>query len=181
MRIVAFDLSLRATGWAEIHDGLISWGVLESKLRDLPRMDWLYQQISERARLADLVVMEDFAPASHGRGQHEIGGLHYLVRRYVWKAGIPWAIISPNQVKKFVCGSGGSPKNPVLKEHILREVYKRWGHEPQDNNEADAIGLLYIGRGLVGEWQPTTKPQMEVLAEVRRRNAAELEKVSAAA
>lgn len=175
MRIVAFDLSLAAVGWCTA-DAFMEQGTLRTKLVDIARLDWLRSAVSDMARSADLVLIEDFSFGSKGRAVYQIGGLQFMVRHYLWKSGIPYCLVAPSQLKKFATGKGNADKSIVI-----REVFARWGVSIDDDNAADAYVLAMIGRGLVGEWQPTTKPQMEVLAEVRRRNAAELEKVGAAA
>ena len=63
---------------------------------------------------------------------------------------------------------------------MIREIYRRFkDHEGfavdvSNDNEADAIGLLFIGRALRGDRQCENNPQREVVAKLRKgMNAAE--------
>ena len=66
-----------------------------------------------------------------------------LVRTLLWETDFPFIVISPKQLKKFVTSNGNAPK-----DLILRDVYKRWGVEAKDNNQADACGLAYMAEGI---------------------------------
>jgi Holliday junction resolvasome RuvABC endonuclease subunit len=169
LRVVAFDLSLSATGWA-CSDQFVEWGVFTPpNMRDIQRIDWISRQCVEWARAASLVVMEDFAYSQNAQGAREIAGVAYMVRHFLWKHDIPYVVVGTSSLKKFVVGHGGSSKNPVAKSAIVKEVFKRWNHDTFDDNAADAIGLLYVGRALIGDWTPTIEPQREVIAALAKK------------
>ncbi|HUV67023.1 MAG TPA: hypothetical protein VMW24_24260, partial [Sedimentisphaerales bacterium] len=72
--------------------------------------------------------------------------------------------------KKFVAGKGNADKDLMLKE-----VLKRFALDLDNHNVADAVGLLYIGLALIGNWQPTTDQQRAVVTAVRNSNRTLLE------
>lgn len=89
----------------------------------------------------DIVSIEGF---SYGSAQyaHQMGYLGYKIREYFaryWK-GVPVIEPSPTQVKKFATGKGKGDKDIIIKE-----VYKRWGYDTNNNNLADAYVLARIG------------------------------------
>jgi len=149
----------------------MEWGVFNPppKMRDVERIDWIAGQCAEWARLAGLVVMEDFAFAASNSFAREIAGLTYLFRHWLWKHEKPYVLVAPQSLKKFIVGRGSTPKNPIPKSCIVKEILKRFGHDTFDDNSADAIGLAYIGRALVGEWEPTTDAQREVVAMLAKK------------
>ena len=53
---------------------------------------------------------------------------------------------------------------------MLKFIATRFGHDVNDNNIADAIGLGYVGMALVGDWSPTMEAQSSVLATIRKNN-----------
>jgi crossover junction endodeoxyribonuclease RuvC len=165
-RILGLDLSLTATGWCNAGDWLLEWGVHQTKkLRGMERLAMLQNAIQEQARLADLVIIEDFAFGAKGQAVYEIAGLGYLVRYWLWKNQKPFIVVAPTQLKKFACGKGNADK-----QVILREVFRRWGHVIDDDNAADAFILSQIGMSLVGEWNPQTAEQKAIVADLREAN-----------
>lgn len=65
----------------------------------------------------------------------EVQGLiRFVFRNY------PIYEIAPTTLKKFVLGTGRGNKNLILKE-----VYRKWGIDFNDDNEADAYALARMG------------------------------------
>ena len=75
-------------------------------------------------------------------------------------------LVTPSQLKKFVTGKGNADKNVVMKE-----VYKRFHIDTDDDNTADAVVLGHIGLALTGAYQTTTQEQKATLADIRKRHA----------
>jgi Holliday junction resolvasome RuvABC endonuclease subunit len=166
MRILALDLSLSGTGWA-IWNGTLMYGTLSPKLTSFARLDAIRRMCIEMAEGADLVVMEDLAFSRNMGGTAERHGLAYIIRLALWRPKIPFVLVAPTSLKKFVTGKGNAEKNIVI-----REVYRRFkDHEGfavdvKNDNEADSVGLLFIGRALLGDWTPQNQAQIEVLKKV---------------
>lgn len=75
--------------------------------------------------------------------------------------------VAPAQLKKFILGKGVGKK-----EQVMMQVFKRWGYEAPTNNLADAYVLAQMAAAIC-KLPPValTKPQVEVLAAVRAKNA----------
>ncbi len=161
--VVGVDLSLTATGLAiQFTDGTIHRTISAPKLAGMERLDCLAEQIDGKIALGDLVIFEDLAFSMNNAYAKENAGLAYLIRWRLWKRGIPYLLVTASSLKKFVTGAGNAEKSL-----LLREVYKRWGVDAANDNEADAVGLLYIGLAYTGQWEPTTEAQREVLEVLR--------------
>jgi crossover junction endodeoxyribonuclease RuvC len=102
--------------------------------------------------------MEDFSFGSSCAFAREIAGATYMVRHWLWKHDIPYVLVAPTTLKKFATGKGNADKALIIKA-----VFQRWAHDVDNNNSADAVVLNYIGRAIVGDWQPTTDQQREVI------------------
>lgn len=114
-----------------------------------------------------LVVCEDFSFASAMPGTRAIGMVTGLIRYWLWKNRIPFALVSPMSLKKFICGHASTKTQKVSKEIVIRELYARFGHSVDDNNAADAVGLAYIGGALKGIWNPQNEAQRDVLKKLK--------------
>lgn len=114
-----------------------------------------------------LIVIEGFSYGSKGRGVFDIAYLGYRIReeleRYRTEDDIPWLEVSPSQLKQFATGKGNANK-----EIVLQQVYKRWGVELTDNNQADAYVLAQIGRAYLGEVDGLTDFQQKVIRALRK-------------
>lgn len=164
--VVGLDLSLTATGWFLLIEGNpIKTGVLRTPLTGIERIDWIAKRVVNLIGVLvpeqTIVVIEGYSFASTGNVVYEIGGLGTMVRHALWSRKIPYIECSPNSLKKFATGSGDSKK--VKKEHVIREVWRRWNFEASDNNEADAYVLGRIGMCMLDLDEPTTDYQRAVL------------------
>jgi Holliday junction resolvasome RuvABC endonuclease subunit len=172
MRVVGIDQSY--TGFGYSVDGV-------AKKRSFPAgryqndthrlsgiRDWFTQWLTLHHNSAgvDLVVMEGYANAAKF-GREVAGELGGVVKLAVWDVLLHEPlIVPPTSLKKFVSGSGGAKKNTML-----LHVYRKWGQEFSDDNQADAFalemfGLAYIdiGRGTGGYH----KYEIEAIEAVRK-------------
>lgn len=146
MRVVGIDQSY--TGFGFSVDG-------ESKKRAFPASkfdsdvhrlasirQWLtgWLVLQQNREEIDFVVMEGYANgAKFGRElAGELGGVVKLVVLDTIKQ-TP-LIVPPTSLKKFVTGKGNAKKN-----EMLLGVYKQWGVEFSDDNQADAYALEKFG------------------------------------
>lgn len=175
MTITGLDLSLRATGWCRLGGGLdpqdpATFGTISPPkgMTGLPRLVWLSDKIGGvadqllRSRHC-FAVIEGFSFGSRGKAVYEIAGLGYLVRYELYRRGMPFVVVPPAMLKKFVCGKGTAQKSLMI-----REVYRRWSIEVKDDNEADAVGLAHLGAALLGHLTGMTAFQSEVLTRLRK-------------
>jgi Holliday junction resolvasome RuvABC endonuclease subunit len=146
MRILALDLSLSATGWADAAGA----GVLRPPKdhdRGMKRLVWIRDQVLEFAAnteqlhvgsaSADLVVIEGYAfGAKNQAGVHAIGELGGIVRVALFEFGVPVVEIPPASLKLFATGKGNAPKDEVLAAAI-----RQLGYDGHDHNLADALWL----------------------------------------
>ena len=169
LNLAAFDLSLTGTGVAISNGSVSTVSTLKppKTAKDgMPRLHWILDQLKQTVIIVTpkLVVMEDLAFAAHDR-EHQRAGLAYLVRYFLWSAKIPYILVAPTSLKKFVTGSGKAEKSMML-----MDVYKRWGIEAKNDNEADAYALLRIGIVLTGQAKIETRAQKETLATISKNN-----------
>lgn len=123
--------------------------------------NWLSEQLHLIHDGIDLVVMEGYANAAKF-GREMAGELGWAVKRSVVEVADQYPlIVPPTSLKKFVTGKGNSGKN-----EMLLGVYKRWGVEFANDNQADAFALEKFGRAYL---DPTGQPKyaLEAISKVR--------------
>lgn len=124
--------------------------------RTTRRTDTVYQRLSLircyvgriiNSFPARLVLVEGYA-YNKMQNRELMGEVGHAVRDIMWRnpqtAG-PTVDVAPTQLKKYI--SGQSKKVP--KEKIILNVYKQYGIDPDDNDEADAIVLAAMGHDLL--------------------------------
>ena len=176
--IAGLDLSLTGTGYTVMRSNgeILGRGVIKSKpqgklpLDEIKRINGIVVEIRDRLTKSlpvssvndvklDLVVIEGLAFMAKGTSLVQLGGLNYLLRMDFLHAQVPFVIVAPSSLKKFVTGSGKGDK-----ELIMMTIFKKYGFEAKDNNEADSFALAAIGASLLGyPLVKTLKPQEEVL------------------
>lgn len=142
MNVLGVDLSITATGIANT-DGFLE--TLKTKKRGPEFLDWISQEVGERSKSADIVVLEGYSYGSKGRSIFQIGEMGGIVRWKLWKMGIPFVEIAPSTLKKYATGKGNSGKDLVIVESV-----KRLDITPKDNNQADAAWLRAMGLDWAG-------------------------------
>jgi len=81
-----------------------------------------------------------FEEVRHHRGvdaSHVYGGFLGHLTAWCEQYHIPYQGVSVGTIKKFATGNGGANKKAVC------DAVKAKGHQPADDNEADALALLY--------------------------------------
>lgn len=167
-RFIGLDLSLTGTGVAlsraDAHSSNISTGLLKgAALRSVERLHWYREKIVENWIKAaptetTIVAMEGYSFGSRNSQAHSLGELGGVIRLALASRGVPIILVPPGTLKKFVTGKG-----TATKPEMAVGLFKRWGIEKSDDNEADAAALALYARCVCGIDEPTTKEQREAL------------------
>ena len=141
--ILAIDPATQL-GWAKwdgkkIKSGTISF---ENKQFDGAGMRYLKFQtwLSEQLTGVSLVAYEAVMQHSSVYASHIYGGWLCVIQSKCEDLGIPYTGVPVGTVKKFWTGSGSATKKDMIKSARDR------GHNPKDDNEADALAILYYAR-----------------------------------
>ena len=160
---VGLDMSLSSTGFCIKRGEEITIETIKTTPRtcnnDLDRLEHIVNEIM--ARIPDdvrLICIEDYyVPQSRAQFGAAINlvSLGTLMRIALYNNGYPFYLPTASQLKKFATGKGNVQKNIVL-----REVYKRWGVDAKDDNQADACTLAYMAESIL--LQDDTLPKFQV-------------------
>ena len=93
----------------------------------------------------DIIFIEDYGFSFKGTAITlvEIGT---MIRYNLWVNDFNYEVVTPTSLKKFVTGKGNSPKDLIIKE-----VYKRWNFDTNDNDIADAFSMAMFGLAVSGK------------------------------
>ena len=100
-----------------------------------------------------LVVLEGLAYSAKGM-QHELAGLHWILRLALYSSNVAVALCPPSCVKKFATGKGNVDKGAVLVEAVRRLSYDGSSHD-----EADALWLHQMGLHHIANPQAVDLPK----------------------
>jgi Holliday junction resolvasome RuvABC endonuclease subunit len=168
---LGLDLSLSSTGFCIKKGGETKVETIKSVPGDfdddLSRLKHICHEIIRRIpKDVKMICVEDFYTPCNAKqigSAIKLAMLGTVIRMALYDAKFPFYLISPNQIKKFVTGKGSGPKSM-----IVMAVYKHYGKEVADDNQADAMVLSHIAKALVNTsdvFQPT-KAQSEVIKKV---------------
>jgi Holliday junction resolvasome RuvABC endonuclease subunit len=143
----------------EAHEGLISGNIDTTGLGGMERIDWILAKIAELVHEGDFVAIENNAFNAMGSARSKLAELNGIVKFWLWRRKIPYVLVAPTSLKKFILGAGKGKDKSL----IIREVYKAYGVDVATDDEADACVLAHIGACLVGAEEPKNKAQREVL------------------
>lgn len=170
MKILGADLSLTGTGLVVLTDGKVTFQkLIKSKPQgdkpkdELQRLIGIIRQVKVEG--IDLVVVEGIAfGIRKTTSLAQLSALNYLVRMQCWEHSVPFVIVSPNTLKKFITGKGNAEK-----DQIMLAVYKRWKFMPDNSDIADAYGLARIGLCMLDCNQIITNEQKECLQLLKKQ------------
>ena len=168
--ILGLDLSLRSSGIIKLKDGeIIEQRLIKSKPNGKSPVDELKRLMKIRdeidIRNVNIAVIEGLAfMVRKTQALVQLAALNYMVREKLYLNKIPFVVVVPTTLKKF-CTSKGNAKKDV----ILLEIYKRWGIEFYDDNEADAYVLSRIGEALLNDRADMLVFQKETVKLLRKQ------------
>lgn len=152
MRVVGIDPSLTGCGLALIDSDTGKAGTERltgaGKLRGHARLDAIESRIGMLlwGQEPALAVIEGPSYGSTGSTYHQLAGLWWIVAHKVHRAGVPYAIVTPQQRAKYATGKGGAAKDAAL-----LAVAKRYPDvEVESNDEADALLCAAMGARHLG-------------------------------
>lgn len=163
--VIGIDPSLTATGVCLLQHGKAQLITINSfPGDDLARITEIAEAVGDLLFGTPKPIaacIEGLSHGSHNGKAAERASLHYFIRAKCRSYSIPVYVVAPASLKKFITGGGKAEKST-----IVREVYKRWGIEANDDNQADAAGLAYVAAAIVGEYEPANTAQREVVAKL---------------
>lgn len=168
-RTVGIDLSLTGTGLVVLEDGKL----VHSRLIKSTRGGARPKDETERLRSIikeivgelgtykpSMVSIEGLAfMARNTTALVQLAGLNYLLRSTLHDIDIPYIVIAPTSLKKYITTKGNAPKSSMM-----LEVYKRYDVTFTDDNECDAFALARCAYDFLQDTvDHLPKPQQEVI------------------
>ena len=143
MNILALDLGTK-TGWALSNNGLILFGRENFQadrfsgggMRFLKFQRWLDNIHTIREGITE-ICFEEVRRHLVTDAAHVYGGMLAMLTSWCEDLKIPYQGVPVKTIKKHMTNNGGASKREVIA--AVREK----GHETKDDNEADALALLY--------------------------------------
>jgi Holliday junction resolvasome RuvABC endonuclease subunit len=167
--IIGVDLSLAATGLYTPADGGATVRTdpghpIESRLQAIRNRVIAAatpgRNIDNMGAGVDLVVIEDFVTRSPAAST--LGMVHGVVRVALREAGIPFVLVPPASLKRYIASKGNAKK-----DEMRMETFKRFGRDFNDDNICDAHGLRAMALDAYGH----------ALVDMPAANRAALEKI----
>jgi crossover junction endodeoxyribonuclease RuvC len=143
MTIVGLDLSLTRTGVCRTVQ-IGNWGVASIETRP-PKclQERINQIVTEVMRVVDAdcrVFIEGHSFGSFGGQMRDRAELAGVVKQQLWLSNIPFSLVPPTVLKKYVTGKGNAEK-PLM----LHMIIKKTGVECENDDQADALALADFG------------------------------------
>jgi Holliday junction resolvasome RuvABC endonuclease subunit len=144
LAVLCLDLGQR-TGWAlRGADGAIASGTAEFRsdrwqgggMRFLKFKRWL-NDLKQAAGGIDAVFVEEVRRHAGVDAAHAFGGWLAILTAWCEHHAIPYEAVPVGTIKRHVTGKGNASKEAVI------EAVRALGHDPADDNEADALALLH--------------------------------------
>lgn len=144
MTILSLDLGTQ-TGWALKQNDTITSGTAFMYIEDCEDRDvryWAFQQWLHRLiqNTPDIqcVYYEIVRRHLGTKAAHVYGGFRGIMLAWAYDHHIPCLYFPPATIKKYITGKGNASK-----QEVIQAVEKR-GFAPTDDNEADALALLFL-------------------------------------
>ncbi len=139
--ILALDLGT-TTGWALRENGQVSSGSVSFKPAHFDSGHSRYTRfrrwLGTNGNCAvDEVIFEAVRRHNGTVAAHTYGGFMATLQTWCDARGLPYEGVPVGTIKKFTTGKGNASKLAIV------AAMEKRGHNPRDDNEADALALLY--------------------------------------
>ena len=133
------------TGWALVGtDGSISSGRISLKqdrwqgggMRYLRFKHWL-SEIQQQSNGINQVFFEEVRRHLGTDAAHIYGGFMAMLTAWCEHQKLPYEGVPVGTINRFITGKGNANKRAVI------DAVRNLGHQPNDDNEADALALLH--------------------------------------
>lgn len=142
LNVLTFDLGTK-TGWAaRTEEGIVSGtGNFGRKTHEgegmrYLRFDMFLADLFARYR-PDLIAYEEVRRHKGTIAAHVYGGFQGILTRSAEAGAISYSGVPVGKIKKHATGQGNAGKEQMIQAARAR------GHDPVDDNEADALAILY--------------------------------------
>ncbi|WP_250294779.1 crossover junction endodeoxyribonuclease RuvC [Wolbachia endosymbiont of Oedothorax gibbosus] len=143
MSILTLDLG-KQTGWAIFTDGVIQSGSESfhgsrfsgGGMHFLNFRRWL-NEMRERFLDIEAVYFEEVRRHLGTDAAHCYGGFFAVLAAWCEENNIPYQGVNVKTIKRFIAGNGNASKSEVI------EAIREKGFSPRDDNEADALALMF--------------------------------------
>jgi crossover junction endodeoxyribonuclease RuvC len=161
---LGIDQSLRSSGVAVVgaDQQVLYVGTVtpEKKLKGAPRLacirDALRDVIKTHPRIC-FASLEGYAYDVGAGRVFELGEVGAIVKMVLYDANIPFVVVPPASLKKYVSGEGSATK-----EQMRAAVLKKWGMDFPQDDVCDAFGLAQVARSLRLN-KGATRAELEVM------------------
>jgi len=171
MAVLGIDPSLTATGCIRLENG---GKILGRQLIKTKPTDSIRGELERLQYIRDSIILDDVEIALieglalgtiKTQSIVQLAGLNYLLREHFLLCNIPFIIVAPTQLKRFITGNG-----VCKKELMLLEVYKRYNISFNDNNICDSYALARIGEALLYN-KKVNKLQDDIIINLKKQYA----------
>jgi len=143
---LSLDLATQ-TGWAYESAGMVTSGTesFQLKKKDRPGVRFLLFRTWLRDMLVNVkptkVTYEEVMRWSSGNAAKVYCGLLAILQTECESKQIPYEGVHVGTIKKSATGSGNASKEEMI------QAMRAKGYHPKDDNEADALALLFFSLG----------------------------------
>ncbi|WP_143688967.1 crossover junction endodeoxyribonuclease RuvC [Wolbachia endosymbiont of Laodelphax striatellus] len=143
MSILTLDLG-KQTGWAILTDGVIESGSKSfhgsrfsgGGMHFLKFRSWL-NEMKEKFSNIEAVYFEEVRRHLGTDAAHCYGGFLAVLSAWCEEHHVPYQGVNVKTIKRFITGKGNASKSEVI------EAVKKKGVSPRDDNEGDALALMF--------------------------------------
>jgi Holliday junction resolvasome RuvABC endonuclease subunit len=138
VKILTLDLGTK-TGWAYAEDDRLRSGTINFKTARHEGGGMRYHRFRQWLENfnPDFIHFEEVRRHNSVGAAHVYGGFMATLTAHCESSGIPFSSVPVGTIKKHFTGNGAASKNKMM-----AAAFRRYEIFPNDDNEADALGIL---------------------------------------
>jgi len=167
---VGLDPSLCNMGYCVLggEGKVVDKGTIKTKTTGLARLELLCDLCNSIASKWGVrtIYREDYAFAKHSGSDTQLKELGGALLYSLMLKGVATQYLPISTIKKFATGKGNAPK-----AHMLKEVFRRFSVDAEDEHQADAfaVAALALEYSKPGTFKGLTKPQKDAALKCQPR------------
>lgn len=120
---LGLDLSKRSTGLCIYDKGIVDLqAITTGDSSTVEAIEYIKDSVINSLHSVDYAIIENYSFAAKGRSMLDLAELNGVIKDLLWENDIPYILVAPQQIKKYIFGKIGIGKKTIKKKTKIDKI-----------------------------------------------------------